>query len=143
MKKHIIVFSTLVKFDNGHEESRYYGYLQEQDKEGNFVDAGFPKVVDGKSTTVNPSFKVILSDKVLEGIKSFPVILELDTDIKVPTEDGKEMPSYTIKPDRNQEGKYRRDKNGKRHLICVVRAVNTVFDLEKRSYDFADMVDYE
>ena len=87
--------------------------------------------------------KVMLSEELIsritkEGLE-FPIRMELDTNHKL--KDGRD--SFFVTVDKDANKKVRKDKYGKRHLVCVIREPISMTPVERKTYSLADLDDFE
>lgn len=141
MKSTMLVLSKEVSKDN-HKFTVYYGYRQDKNEKGEFVDRQTTTIGnDGKPVTISKSIKVALTEDFLkkhEG-KSFPLFVTIDMDKK--DKEGKSLAYVTVDKDSNKV--VRKDKNGKKHLILVIKEAEEVIEAPRKSYSLDDVDTFE
>ena len=141
MKSTMLVLSKEVTKDN-HKFTVYYGYRQDVNEKGEFIDRKTTTIGnDGKPVTISKSIKVALTDSFLkkhEG-KSFPLLVTIDMDKK--DKQGHSLAYVTVDKDSNKV--VRKDKNGKKHLILVIKDAEEVIEAPRKSYSLDDVDTFE
>ena len=121
------VFSKDIETDKGGKFTTYYGYRQEFNAEtGEYTDMGTPTFdADKNPIVISKPIKVKFSKAMYESIKGlhFPLIFKLDRDMK----DKEGNSAFFVTTDKDKDGNARLDKNGKRHLCCVICSCIEVF----------------
>ena len=144
MKHLFILCNAEVANSNGAKFTVFYGYRQEQNKDGTYSDVLTPVIdKEGKPAMKAIPIKVRLSEDFNKKVEklTFPLLLTLDTDKKV-TIDGQEKDSYYVTVDKDKDKKARKDKYGKKHLILIVRDAEYQ-ELPRKSYSLDDLDSFE
>lgn len=135
--KTMLVLSKKVNVDD-QEFEVYYGYRQDKNKDGEFVDRLTPVVdKEGKPAMISKSIKIALAGEFLDSVKdkTFPLFVTIDMD-KV-DENGRKVNYVTIDKDSNKN--VRKDKNGNKHLILIIRKAEEVIEAPRKSYSLDDV----
>lgn len=144
MKQLFILCNAEVANENGAKFMVYYGYRQQQDKEGNITDVLTP-ITDEKGAPTMKAIpiKVKLSEDFVKKTKdlSFPLLLTLDTDRKVKL-GNEERDSFYVAVDKDKDKKARKDKYGKKHLILIIRDAE-IKEMPRKSYSLDDLDSFE
>lgn len=136
-KETLLVLSKEVTKDN-HKFTVYYGYRQDKNEKGEFVDRLTPITdKEGKPAMISKSIKVALTDEFLNkhSDKAFPLFVTLDMNKK--DKEGKSLAYVTVDKDANK--KVRKDKNGNKHLILIIRDAEEVIEAPRKSYSLDDV----
>lgn len=121
----------------------FFGYKVDPDQEGTLQTREYPTEVvkeDGSKDTVMKahSFKVSLSEDIEKELKKdnqFPYFVVYDDEVV--GKDGK--PLNFITWDKEKGGKYRLDKNGRKHKVLVLRELVTYGACPRTSIDFEEL----
>ena len=136
-KQTLLVLSKEVTKDN-HKFTVYYGYRQDKNDKGEFVDRLTPITdKEGKPAMISKSIKVALTAEFIEKHKDkqFPLFITLDMNKK--GKDGKSVAYVTV--DKDSSKKVRKDKNGNKHLILVIKDAEAVAEAPRKSYSLDDL----
>ena len=75
---------------------------------------------------------------------SYPLMMELDPDLRVKNKDGKYVSSFFVTVDTNKDTKQPRvDKYGKKHLVMIIRDAVNIREKPMTSYSLDDLDDFE
>ena len=135
------VFSKEVETDNGGKFITYYGYRQEM-VNGEFHDVGTPATNEnGEAIVIAKPIKVKFGKEMYENVKemSFPLLFKLDRDMK----DSKGNSAFFITVDKDANKNDRLDKNGKRHLVCVIVKAVEVTPAPRNDLTLDDLDDFQ
>ena len=144
MKQLFILCSALVANDNGAKFPVFYGYRQQQDKEGNISDVLTPITdKDGHPQMRAIPIKVKLSETFMKKVENatFPLLVTLDNERKV-VFNNEEKDSFYVTVDKDKDKKARKDKYGKKHLILIIRDAEYQ-ELPRKSYSLDDLDSFE
>ena len=144
MKQLFILCDHEVTNENGAKFMTYYGYRQQQDKDGNLSDVvTMTTDAEGKPLAKAMPIKVKLGQDFVKKVEnaSFPLLLTLDTEKKVLI-NNEEKDSFYVTVDKDKEKKARKDKYGKKHLILIVRDADFV-EMPRKSYSLDDLDSFE
>lgn len=144
MKQLFILCNSEVTNNNGAKFTVFYGYRQQEDKDGNISDVLTPITdKDGKPAMKAIPIKVKLSEAFNNKVKdsTFPLLLTLDDEKKVSI-NGEEKDSFYVAVDKDKEKKARKDKYGKKHLILIVRDAEYK-EVPRKSYSLDDLDSFE
>lgn len=137
----MLVLSKEVSKDN-HKFTVYYGYRQDKNEKGEFVDRLTTTIGnDGKPVTISKSIKVALTEDFIKKYndRHFPLFVTLDMDKK--DKQGHSLAYVTVDKDSNKN--VRKDKNGKKHLILVIKDAEEVIEAPRKSYSLDDVDSFE
>lgn len=140
MKQLFILCNAEVTNSNGAKFDVYYGYRQQQDKEGNISDVLTPmQDSEGKPIMRAIPIKVKLAESFIKKVEkaSFPLLLTLDEDKKVDI-NGVESDSFYVTVDKDKDKKARKDKYGRKHLILIIRDAEFK-EMPRKSYSLEDL----
>lgn len=144
MRQLFILCNAEVSNDNGSKFTVYYGYRQQQDKDGNISDVVTPTTdKDGKPAMKAIPIKVKLAEGFIKKVEkaTFPLLLTLDTERKV-TMNNEQKDSFYITVDKDKDKKARKDKYGKKHLILIIRDAEYT-EMPRKSYSLDDLDTFE
>ena len=137
-----------VETEDGRKFTAYFAYRQEI-VNGECVDKLTPYVKeDGTPEFKARPIKVRISEdfaKKLEGLDmQFPLLMRLDPNMYVKNSEGKRVSSFFVTVDTDKKTKQPKlDKNGKRHLILVIRDAVAIWEKPRTSYSLDDLDDFE
>lgn len=140
MKQLFILCNAEVTNSNGAKFNVYYGYRQQEDKEGNISDVLTPmQDSEGKPIMRAIPIKVKLAESFIKKVEkaSFPLLLTLDEDKKVDI-NGVESDSFYVTVDKDKDKKARKDKYGRKHLILIIRDADFK-EMPRKSYSLEDL----
>lgn len=141
--EHILkVFSKELETTNGGKFMTYYGYRQELTSTGEYTDIGTPTLdAEGKPIVISKPIKVKFSKEFYDRVKDlhFPLLLTLDDSAKL--KDGSS--AFFVCIDKDKDKKSRVDKNGKRHLVCVIQQAKEVLEAPMQSLTLEDLDDFQ
>lgn len=144
MKQLFILCKSEIVNDNGSKFPVFYGYRQQQDKDGNISDVVTPTTdSEGNPAMKALPIKVKLSEDFIKKTEkvSFPLLLTLDSDKKVLI-NKEEKDSFYVTIDKDKDKKPRKDKYGKKHLILIIRDAEYQ-EMPRKSYSLEDLDSFE
>ena len=144
MKQLFILCNAEIVNDNGAKFKVFYGYRQQEDKDGNISDVVTPITdKEGKPAMKALPIKVKLSEDFNKKVEKlpFPLLLTLDSDRKV-TINGEKKDSFYVTIDKDKDKKVRKDKYGRKHLILIIRDAEYK-EMPRKSYSLEDLDSFE
>ena len=136
-KRYMLVLSKEITKDNN-KFTVYYGYRQDKNEKGEFVDRK-TMITDenGQPKEISRPIKVALAKSFLDANKdkSFPLFVTLDMSKK--DKEGNSVAYVNV--DRDSNKNVRKDKNGKKHLILVIKEAEEVIEAPRKSYSLDDV----
>lgn len=128
--------------DTKREFPSFFGYKVAPDKDGNLATVEYPTEIvkeDGTKEVAMKarSFKIHLSEDLEKELKKdnqFPYFVEYDDEASV-VDDNDNFITW----DKDKEGKFRLDKNGKKHKVLVLRSLLGYTACPRTTIDFEDI----